>query len=260
MHQLVYRSIALDEEYGEADLDILLTALTFNRQNGITGFLWRGRGQFFQALHGPRVIVVPLMERIKADPRHSDVEVLMSEDTDQPTPFNDWAMGYDYISEDVLGVALARASGESLLTLARARLGDPLEIEIPAWVRDPQGHYLGGNEMALSPRAMLRFGEMTRLDGLWQGRRVLSRDWVAASMVARTRSPWSGLSYGYGWFLGHAGGARMALARGYGGQLVCVLPERAMTIAITSDPTRPARSGGYFGDLMELIGEIVASA
>ncbi len=120
MHQLVYRSIALDEEYGEADLDILLTALTFNRQNGITGFLWRGRGQFFQALHGPRVIVVPLMERIKADPRHSDVEVLMSEDTDQPTPFNDWAMGYDYISEDVLGVALDEAGNRPPVSPAKA--------------------------------------------------------------------------------------------------------------------------------------------
>ncbi len=169
-------------------------------------------------------------------------------------------MLYSTGSFHVLGVALAEATGDSLLTQARERLGDPLGIDIPPWVRDPQGRYLGGNEMALSPRAMLRFGEMVRRDGLWQGRRVLSEDWVAASLVPRTRSPWSGLSYGYGWFLGRAGGARIALARGYGGQVICIAPERGITIAITSDPTRPARSGGYFGDLMELIGDILATA
>lgn len=169
-------------------------------------------------------------------------------------------MLYSTGSFHVLGVALAEATGDSLLTQARERLGDPLGIDIPPWVRDPQGRYLGGNEMALSPRAMLRFGEMVRRDGLWQGRRVLSEDWVAASLVPRTRSPWSGLSYGYGWFLGRAGGTGIALARGYGGQVICIAPERGITIAITSDPTRPARSGGYFGDLMGLIGDILATA
>ena len=73
--------------------------------------------------------------------------------------------------------------------------------------------------------------------------------------MPRTRSPWSGLSYGYGWFLGRAAGRDYALARGYGGQVLLVAPDAALVVAITSDPTRPARSGGYFGDLMRLIEE-----
>ena len=54
----------------------------------------------------------------------------------------------------VLGAAIATASGKSLLALARERLGTPLGIEMPAWQRDPQGFYFGGNEMTLTPRAM----------------------------------------------------------------------------------------------------------
>jgi CubicO group peptidase (beta-lactamase class C family) len=170
-------------------------------------------------------------------------------------------MLYSTGSVHVLGAVLARASGESLLAQARTRLGDPLGIEIPAWTRDPQGFYLGGNEMALSPLALIRFGEMYRLGGTWDGARVLSADWVEASFAPRTRSPFSGLDYGYGWFLGRAGGHRLALARGYGGQVVCVVPDLALTVAITSDPTRPARSGGYFGELTRLIAaEIVPAA
>ncbi|QDC08530.1 BLUF domain-containing protein [Oceanicola sp. D3] len=121
MHQLVYRSIALEEEFGESDLDILLKALTFNRRAGITGFLWRGREQFFQALHGPREVLLALMERIRQDPRHRDVEMLLSEDTDAPTPFNDWAMGYNYVTEDMLGLALETDGTRPEISPAKAR-------------------------------------------------------------------------------------------------------------------------------------------
>jgi len=95
---------------------------------------------------------------------------------------------------------------------------------------------------------------------MWNGARVLSAEWVETSLAPRTRSPWSGLSYGYGWFLGRSSGAEVALARGYGGQVIAVVPERELTVAITSDPTRPARSGSYFGDLLGLIDDIVAAA
>jgi CubicO group peptidase (beta-lactamase class C family) len=169
-------------------------------------------------------------------------------------------MLYSTGSYHVLGAILAEVAGESLLRLARARLGEPLGIEIPAWTRDPQGRYLGGNEMSLTLPAMVRFGEVYRKGGSWDGARVLSSGWVDRSLLPVTRSPWSGLSYGYGWFLGQSGDVRYALARGYGGQIICIAPELALTVAITSDPMRPARSGGYFGDLMDLIENAIVPA
>ncbi len=162
-------------------------------------------------------------------------------------------MLYSTGSFHVLGAVLAEVSGQSLLALARGRLGQPLGIDIPAWTRDPQGRYLGGNEMALTLDAMVRFGEMYRLNGQFDGVQVLSTEWVTQSLRRRTQSLFSGLDYGYGWFLGEAAGVRYALARGYGGQIICVAPDVALTLALTSDPTRPARSGGYFGDLQRLI-------
>ena len=169
-------------------------------------------------------------------------------------------MLYSTGSFHVLGAALAEAGGDSLLGLTRAWLGRPLGIEIPAWTRDPQGRFLGGNEMALSPMAMLRFAEMVRQQGRHGEAQVLSADWVAASMQPRTRSPFSGLDYGYGWFVGRMDGVQVALARGFGGQVIAVAPERALSVAITSDPTRPARSQGYFGDLLALLETVVLPA
>ena len=51
--------------------------------------------------------------------------------------------------------------------------------------------------------------------------------------------------YGYGWFLRRIAGTEVAYAWGYGGQMLYVVPERATTIAITSDPDRPSARTGY---------------
>lgn len=162
-------------------------------------------------------------------------------------------MQYSTGSFHILGAALSRATGESLLSLTRSWLGQPLGIEVPAWTRDPQGFYLGGNEMAFAPLDLIRFAEMTRLGGQWQGARVLSEDWLRAAHRPRTRSNFSGLAYGYGWFLGRADEVDYLMARGYGGQVIVVAPERDLSVVITSDPSRPARSDGHFGDLRRLI-------
>ncbi|NIY77073.1 serine hydrolase [Thalassospira sp. HF15] len=159
-------------------------------------------------------------------------------------------MIYSTGTTHILGAVLTVATGKSLLAQARDVLGQPLGIEIPAWTQDPQGYYFGGNEMALTPRAMLRIATLMRDHGRFDGDQIISADWIDQSIQARTRSPYSGLGYGYGWFLSKSG---FIIARGYGGQIIAAHPEKNLAVAITSDPTSPARSGGYFGQLMDLL-------
>ncbi len=159
-------------------------------------------------------------------------------------------MLYSTGSTHVLGAVLTVATGQSLLRLTRERLGAPLGIEIPAWTRDPQGYYLGGNEMAITPRSMLKIAVLLRDRGAFANRQIIPERWVLESTKPHGRSPFSGLDYGYGWFLSPSG---YELARGYGGQIIAAHPDRNLAVAITSDPTRPARSGGYFGELVRLL-------
>ena len=153
-------------------------------------------------------------------------------------------------SSHILGAILTEVTGQSLLQLARERLGEPLGIDIPPWTRDPQGYYMGGNQMALRPTAMLKLAQLVRDGGQFNGTQVVSGNWMLASTQAYTQSTWSGLSYGYGWFLSPSG---YVLGRGYGGQIIAAHPERRLAVAITSDPTQPALSGGYFSDLIGLL-------
>jgi CubicO group peptidase (beta-lactamase class C family) len=170
-------------------------------------------------------------------------------------------MQYSTGNTHLLSAILTRAAGRSTLALVRTWLGAPLEITIPPWQTDPQGIYFGGNNMLLSPRALLRIGELYRNGGRHNGRRVISETWVRASWTPRAVSPYSGDDYGYGWFITAACGQAVYYARGFGGQFIYVVPSLKLTIVLTSTATTRTRVGGYRSALKSLVGNgLIAAA
>lgn len=161
-------------------------------------------------------------------------------------------MLYSTANTHMLGTILAEVGGADLRTLARERLGDPLGFSVPDWPTDPQGRYLGGNDMRLSPRALAVFGECCRNDGRHGAVQVIPAGWTADCWQPRGRSEETGHRYGYGWYDWTAGGRRVAYVRGYGGQMLFVAPGAGLVAVITSDPGEPARPEGYLGALFGL--------
>ncbi|MBS3747740.1 MAG: serine hydrolase [Wenzhouxiangellaceae bacterium] len=162
-------------------------------------------------------------------------------------------MIYSTGSTHLVAAALVEASGRTLLDLTRDWLGAPLNIRIRDWMRDPQGIHFGGNEMHLSPRAVARIGELYRRGGTLDGRRIVSREWIDKSWTPRGRSPWSGDLYGYGWFITDLAGERAYYGRGYGGQMLYVVPSAALTVVVTSRSVPPSEGGGYVRRLHRLV-------
>lgn len=162
-------------------------------------------------------------------------------------------MRYSSGNSHLLSVILTRASGRSTLALARDWLGAPLSISIPAWQQDPQGYYFGGNNMALSPQALLQLGELYRQDGSLEGERVFAKDWTETSWRPRGQSRWTGDRYGYGWFIRSMGGRQVYYAWGYGGQMIYVCPGLALTLVMTSDTSRASGASGYVQRLHGLV-------
>ena len=169
-------------------------------------------------------------------------------------------MLYSTGSSHLLSAILTDASGRSTRVLAREWFGDSLGMEIGGWDRDPQGIYLGGNNMAISPRALLRFGEMMRNGGTAQGQQVVPESYIDASWQPRTHSPFTGHDYGYGWFLTEAHGHPIRYAWGYGGQLLYIVPSLSLTVVMTSDPAQPSGRNGYAQQLHALLAERIIPA
>ncbi|WP_447527710.1 serine hydrolase domain-containing protein [Vreelandella sp. TE19] len=162
-------------------------------------------------------------------------------------------MLYSTGSSHLVSAALTYASGESTYQLAQRLLAEPLNIAIPRWLQDPQGIYFGGNDMQLSPRALVEIGELYRNDGVVNGERILPEGWVEDSWTPRGSSQWTGDGYGLGWFVTTLGTTPVYYGRGYGGQALFVIPERDMTVVITSDPTPPSPGGQFQQQLNRLV-------
>lgn len=135
----------------------------------------------------------------------------------------------------VLGVMLAEAAGTDLHSYAQERFFAPLDIEIGPWDRDPQGNYLGGNNMQLTPREMIRIGQLYLDGGRYEGTQVLPEDWVEASLKGHVWHPEHEIWYGYYWWTDTFDDYLVHYAWGYGGQFIYLFPELEMVVVTTSE-------------------------
>ncbi len=151
-------------------------------------------------------------------------------------------MIYSTGSSHLLSVILTRATGMSTRAYAERHLFKPLGINVGGWDRDPQGYYLGGNNMALSPAALLKIGTMVMNGGVFDGQQIVPRAWIDESLRVYTRSHYNPYDYGYGWWQRELNGYTVQFAWGNGGQYILMIPALETVIAIAS------RSGGNIVD------------
>jgi CubicO group peptidase (beta-lactamase class C family) len=146
-------------------------------------------------------------------------------------------MIYSTGNSHLLSALLTKAAKMSTFEFAQRYLAGPLGVSLAPWVRDPQGIYLGGNEMHWTPRGMLAFGQLYLNGGRAGGKQVLSQQWIKQSLIPRTRSSWSGREYGYGWWIDRFGGHPTYYAWGHGGQFIFLVPSLKLVVATTSLPS-----------------------
>jgi CubicO group peptidase (beta-lactamase class C family) len=143
-------------------------------------------------------------------------------------------MIYSTGSSHLLSVILTRATGMSTRKFAERYLFKPLGIGVAGWDRDPQGYYLGGNNMALSPAALLRIGTMVMNMGVYNQKQIVPRAWIAESMRIYTRSQFNPYDYGYLWWQRELNGYSVQFAWGNGGQYLLMIPALKTVVAIAS--------------------------
>lgn len=150
-------------------------------------------------------------------------------------------MVYSTGTSHLLSVILARETGMSTREFANRYLFGPMNIRVGGWDRDPQGYYMGGNNMALRPADMVKIGQMVMNMGEYNGTRIVPREWLLDSFKIYTRSNYNSYKYGYMWWRDRVADYYVVFAWGNGGQYIMMLPELDTVVVITSGITR---SGG----------------
>lgn len=129
---------------------------------------------------------------------------------------------------NVLGEAIRRASGLRLDRFSETYLFSPLGISDFSWYLVRPDFVYASGDVSLRPRDLAKLGRLYLQGGLWNGARVLSPEWVAASATpVFVMQPWPGCGgYSYGWWPRTTiYGAGAYAAEGWGGQALIVMPE-----------------------------------
>lgn len=162
--------------------------------------------------------------------------------------FNYSAIGGTHILSGIL----AKATGQSILDFAAENLFLPLKINVPqnivlhsqeeymavmngkntlGWVVDPQGFHTASWGLFLTPSDMAKIGQLYLDGGMWQGKQIVPREWIAES--TREHSRWNSLSYGYLWWV-IDDKEHIYAALGDGGNVIYINTKKKTVISIAS--------------------------
>jgi CubicO group peptidase (beta-lactamase class C family) len=147
-----------------------------------------------------------------------------------------------------LGV-IGRATGRSPVELFDRLIARPMKIDRYLWPFNRGGQPYGAGGASFRARDFLKFGQLMLDGGVWNGRRILDRDYVK-----RSTSPLYALGrfhFGYLWWIHdypyQGRTVRAFWAGGNGGQAVVVIPE--LDLAVATFGSNYFSAGGYYVQL-----------
>ena len=136
---------------------------------------------------------------------------------------------------------IEKGTGQALADYARSALFEPLGIDKFSWVKGTDGEAIAASGLRLTPRELARVGQLVLARGQWDGRTIVPAAWLDASFTpaATVRD---GQSYGYFWRVGEIAypsktgirGERYVVGLGNGGQLLAIIPARALVVVVTA--------------------------
>lgn len=183
---------------------------------------------------------------------------------------------YNGGSSHLLGIAISNASGMSIEDFAKEHLFNPIGIELMedvpeleyrlssyswkrflAWDRDPEGYSIGSLGLSLKAEDLLKLGSLILGGGLWNGKRVVSREYIEDMIKPHVKAGL--LHYGYHIWVKKTRGVATVSALGYGNQYLTVLPEHDAVIVILSesDGEQSSEIEKHHGELIGAVSKIL---
>ena len=191
--------------------------------------------------------------------------------SDPGTEFN-----YSNLTSHLLGVIVARACNTDLKSYAQEHLFSPINAVVGDWSADADGYNMGALEIYVTARDMAKFGLLYLNDGEYEGKQILSADWVRDSLqrysdnvkvgewITSRYGYFRDIGYGYQWWSARVGKHHFSYAAGHGANYIILLHELDMIIVTTADPLYGpdlAAGGGwkYEGAINNLVGKFINS-
>ena len=134
---------------------------------------------------------------------------------------------YSNVGPYLAGVLVQRRAGCDLRSYLTPRLFSHLGIRRPTWEEDPQGYSFGAGGLFLTLSELHSFGLFCLQKGRWNGRQLLSADWIEECAKKQGPEP-----YGYLFWRGEYNSFR---ADGKFCQLSIIFPDQNAVISMVSE-------------------------
>jgi CubicO group peptidase (beta-lactamase class C family) len=138
---------------------------------------------------------------------------------------------YDSGGAHMLSAIVQQRTGQTLAAFAQKSLFSPLGTSDVYWPADSRGISYGHRGVYMTARDMARIGYLYARAGEWNGRRIVSAQWVKDSTRRRVGAAY-GQGYAWLWWVPPFGGFA---ANGYLGQRIFVIPEQHLVIVMTAN-------------------------
>ena len=168
----------------------------------------------------------------RKDEGYPDYVGYMLSKTLQNTPGEKFV--YSNADTHLAGCMVQKACGTTLLKYCHDKIFAPLDMGFPAWETDPDGTAFGGSGLYLDITEMMKLGILYLQNGIYNGKRVVSENWVREAGGAQIKTgheaPWHS-EYGYQfWLVGQKKGSFRA--DGAYGQFSIILPDENAVLAL----------------------------
>lgn len=145
------------------------------------------------------------------------------------------AFFYNSMNSYILAEIVCRVTEASLSDFLEKRLFSPLGIDNYFWERSSEGIEKGGWGLYLSPRSMAKIGEMMRLGGVYNGKRIISQAWISEMTQRKVNVPDEIGPFDYGYHVWRHKKTNAFLLNGMLGQNVLVIPETETVVVMTAE-------------------------
>ncbi len=152
----------------------------------------------------------------------------------------------------ILGRIINNVSGYSTALFAKSYLFDPLEIFSYAWPAMQNGDLSTHGGLYMRSRDLARIGLLFIRNGLWNGERIISEDWINESTEGYM-PVYSLVRYGYLWWTDIMHDYDVYYTSGYGGQNMFIIPEIDMIVMSTCDYSDADRAGPQQNEIVDLV-------
>ena len=139
-------------------------------------------------------------------------------------PGTKWA--YNSGGSQLMSGIIRAATGRFIDDYADEHLFRPIGIRDFHWKKTPTGHPDTEGGLYLEAADLARIGYLYLRDGMWNGRRLLPAGWVKDATTRHATAVAGTWDYGYQWWLTSRNGLDIWAGRGFGGQLLIVIPSR----------------------------------